>query len=123
MVSWATPASLVITVDCGTLAYQPLAAAKEMGLKVIVADHHLAEPELPECEALINPNRLDEAGDYRHLAAVGVALAVAVWRLGFTRIAKRNIARIRQGGLSVLVTDPDGTPLPRFRAASWDDRA
>jgi len=70
--------SIVVTVDCGTLSYRPLAAARRMGLRVIVVDHHLAEPELPECEALINPNRLDEAGDYRHLAAVGVTFLLVV---------------------------------------------
>ena len=73
---------LVITVDCGTLAYAPLAAAAAAGLEVIVVDHHLAEPALPTAVAVINPNRLDEDGGHRQLAAVGVAylLVVAVNR-------------------------------------------
>jgi single-stranded-DNA-specific exonuclease len=73
---------LVITVDCGTLAYGPLAAAAAAGLEVIVVDHHLAEPALPSAVAVINPNRLDEAGGHGQLAAVGVAylLVVAVNR-------------------------------------------
>jgi len=69
---------LVVTVDCGTLSYKPLAAARAMGLRVIVVDHHLAEPELPACEALVNPNRLDEADEHRHLAAVGVTFLLVV---------------------------------------------
>ncbi len=75
-------ASVVITVDCGTLAFAPLASAHEAGLHVIVADHHMAEARLPECYALINPNRLDETSPHRQLAAVGVAflLTVAVQR-------------------------------------------
>lgn len=69
---------LVITVDCGTLAFQPLAAAREAGLDVLVADHHLAEPELPDAFALVNPNRLDEVVGHRQLAAVGVTFLLIV---------------------------------------------
>ncbi len=69
---------VVVTVDCGTTAYAPLAAAAESGLDVIVVDHHEAEPELPRCYALVNPNRLDESSPHGHLAAVGVAFLVAV---------------------------------------------
>ncbi len=69
---------LVITVDCGTLAFQPLAAARAAGLDVLVADHHLAEPELPEAFALVNPNRLDEMVGHRQLAAVGVTFLMIV---------------------------------------------
>lgn len=70
--------SVVVTVDCGTTAYAPLAAAADAGLDVIVVDHHEAEPELPRCFALVNPNRLDEDSPHGHLAAVGVAFLLAV---------------------------------------------
>lgn len=70
--------AVVITVDCGTLAHEPLAAARDAGLEVIVVDHHLAEPALPEAFAIINPNRLDEAPGYGQLAAVGVAFLLVV---------------------------------------------
>jgi single-stranded-DNA-specific exonuclease len=63
---------LVICVDCGTTAHEPLAAAREAGLDVIVLDHHASEPVLPPAFAVVNPNRLDEAGEYGYLAAVGV---------------------------------------------------
>ncbi len=69
---------LVITVDCGTLSYEPLKAAKDMGLEVIVVDHHKAEPTLPDVAALINPNRLDDESGQGQLAAVGVAFMLAV---------------------------------------------
>ncbi|MCR6632876.1 MAG: single-stranded-DNA-specific exonuclease RecJ [Magnetospirillum sp.] len=69
---------VVVTVDCGTTAFAPLAAAAEAGLDVIVADHHEAEPELPRCFAMVNPNRLDEDSPHGHLAAVGVAFLLAV---------------------------------------------
>lgn len=70
--------SLVITVDCGTLAHRPLAAAAEAGLEVIVVDHHKAETRLPEAVAIVNPNRLDEDGALGGLAAVGVAFLLTV---------------------------------------------
>lgn len=69
---------VVVTVDCGTTAYAPLAAVAEAGLDVVIVDHHEAEPELPRCFALVNPNRLDEDSPHGHLAAVGVAFLVAV---------------------------------------------
>ncbi len=65
-------AKLVITLDCGITAYEPLAAARDAGLEVIVIDHHLADIQLPEALAVINPNRLDETRELGHLAAVGV---------------------------------------------------
>lgn len=69
---------VVITVDCGTLAFAPLEAAADIGLEVIVADHHLAEPELPRAIAVVNPNRLDEAPGFGQLAAVGVTFLLVV---------------------------------------------
>jgi len=74
----AAGARLVVTVDCGTTAHEPLAAAHAEGLELVIVDHHVAEPLLPEALAIINPNRLDEAGGYGQLAAVGVAFLLAV---------------------------------------------
>lgn len=66
-------ADLVITVDCGTVAFEPLAKAAEIGLKVIVIDHHLGVKEKPESIAVINPNRFDEVTDLGYLCGVGVS--------------------------------------------------
>ncbi len=74
----ADGAKLVITVDCGTTAYEPLAFAKEKALDVIVVDHHVAEAGLPEAIAVINPNRLDEVSEHGQLAAVGVTFLLVV---------------------------------------------
>ena len=53
---------LIVTVDCGAMAYEALAQAKAMpGLEVIVVDHHKCAAELPTAFALVNPNRLDES--------------------------------------------------------------
>ncbi len=75
--------SLVITVDCGALSFEPLAAAREAGLDVVVLDHHICEPALPEAVAVVNPNRIDDDSGLGFLAAVGVVflLVVAVNRL------------------------------------------
>ena len=73
--------SLVVTVDCGAMAFDALAAAHAAGIDVIVVDHHKCAAELPRALALVNPNRLDEsdeAGAHGHLAAVGVAFVLAV---------------------------------------------
>ncbi|HYB10785.1 MAG TPA: single-stranded-DNA-specific exonuclease RecJ [Alphaproteobacteria bacterium] len=70
--------TLVITVDCGTAAFDALETAAEAGLEVVVVDHHVAEPRLPRAVAIVNPNRLDEESPHRQLAAVGVAFLLAV---------------------------------------------
>src|SRR5438067_11300239 len=74
----ADGAAVVVTVDCGATAHEPLAAAAEAGLDVIVVDHHVTEPRLPPAFAQINPNRLDEDSPHDVLAAVGVVFLLAV---------------------------------------------
>jgi len=71
-------AAVVVTVDCGIAAHEPLAAAAEMGLDVVVVDHHTAEPRLPRAHAVVNPNRLDDDSGLGQLAAVGVAFLLVV---------------------------------------------
>ncbi len=67
---------LIVCVDCGTLSHGPIAAAK--GADVMVLDHHLAMTELPDCVAVVNPNRVDEDGASGHLCAAGVVFMVLV---------------------------------------------
>ena len=71
-------AKVVVTVDCGISAFEALEVAAGAGLDVIVVDHHAAEAKLPQALAVINPNRLDESGEFGALAAVGVAFLLAV---------------------------------------------
>ncbi|WP_341789413.1 single-stranded-DNA-specific exonuclease RecJ [Rickettsia endosymbiont of Polydrusus tereticollis] len=70
-------AKLLITVDCGAMAYEALEYAKEVGLDVIVIDHHISADILPEAVAIVNPNRIDEKSEYKYLAAVGVSFLFA----------------------------------------------
>lgn len=65
---------LVITVDCGAAAEGPLNAAAEMGLDVVVLDHHLMAGPPPKARAVVNPNRLDDTSTQGHLTAAGVVL-------------------------------------------------
>ncbi|MBV9966206.1 MAG: single-stranded-DNA-specific exonuclease RecJ [Alphaproteobacteria bacterium] len=74
----ADGAAVVVTVDCGATAHEPLAAAAEARLDVIVVDHHVTEPLLPTALAHLNPNRLDEDSPHGVLAAVGVAYLLVV---------------------------------------------
>ncbi|MFL5268252.1 MAG: DHH family phosphoesterase, partial [Stellaceae bacterium] len=69
---------VIVTVDCGTTAHLPLAEAARAGLDIIVVDHHVAEPLLPQATAIVNPNRLDETSPHGAMAAVGVAFLLAV---------------------------------------------
>lgn len=71
-------AQLLITVDCG-IADGGWAARieAEAGCSVVVTDHHLPQGYLPQCTAVINPNRPDCAYPDKHLAGVGVAWKLA----------------------------------------------
>jgi single-stranded-DNA-specific exonuclease len=71
-------ADVAVTVDCGTAAFDALAEARDFGLDVIVVDHHLAEARLPDCAAVVNPNRLDDRSGQGALAAVGVTFLLVV---------------------------------------------
>lgn len=69
---------LIITVDCGTTAFEVLDAAADLNIRVVVVDHHLAEDRLPTTDALVNPNRLDCSGGHGNLAAVGVTFLLLI---------------------------------------------
>jgi len=69
---------LVITVDCGAMAFDALNAAQDIGLEVIVADHHQMTEVIAPSAAMINPNRLDDTSGLGQLAAVGVVFFLGV---------------------------------------------
>jgi single-stranded-DNA-specific exonuclease len=70
--------TLVITVDCGIVSFEPIKGAKDYGLEIIVIDHHLSTDEMPEAYAVVNPNRFDDEFEFKSLAAVGVAFLTVV---------------------------------------------
>ncbi len=70
-------ARLIVTVDCGTTSFEPLAAAKGKA-DVLVIDHHQADVQLPDVYAVVNPNRQDDVSGQGHLCAAGVVFLVLV---------------------------------------------
>ena len=96
----AEGSSLIVTVDCGAMAYEALEMAHTAGIDVIVVDHHKCAAQLPLATALVNPNRLDEddlAAAHGHLAAVGVAFLLAV----------ATVRLLRQRGFFANRPEPD----------------
>lgn len=66
-------ATLLISVDTGITAFEETKYAKELGIDVIITDHHECKQELPEAVAVINPKRMDCKYPFKDLAGVGVA--------------------------------------------------
>ena len=80
-------ASLIVTVDCGTLSHEPIARARALGAEVLVLDHHQADENLPDALAVVNPNRQDDVSGQGHLAAAGVVYLFLVATLRALRRA------------------------------------
>ena len=71
-------AKLVICVDCGSTSIEALTAARDLGMSVVVLDHHEVGELLPPAVAVVNPNRQDDLSGLGYLAAVGVTLFAIV---------------------------------------------
>ncbi|MBC6480093.1 MAG: single-stranded-DNA-specific exonuclease RecJ [Hormoscilla sp. GM7CHS1pb] len=69
---------LILTVDNGISAVEPVQRAREIGIKVIITDHHDIPPQLPPANAILNPKLISAASPYRGLAGVGIAYILAV---------------------------------------------
>lgn len=91
-------ATLIVTVDCGTTSMDALARARELGVDVVVLDHHLAGSELPPAVAIVNPNREDDISGLGHLAAVGIV---------FMTLVAVNRELRRRGHYQGLTREPD----------------
>src|SRR3954454_2889837 len=94
---------LVLTVDCGVTAVEEVAHARELGLDVVVTDHHRSGDELPACP-VVGPYR----GDYpfRELCGTGV-----VWKLGQALLGADSDALARHLDLVAVATVADVVPL------------
>ncbi|MEM9512120.1 MAG: single-stranded-DNA-specific exonuclease RecJ, partial [Cyanobacteria bacterium P01_E01_bin.48] len=74
----AAGVSVLVTVDNGIAAVAPIALAKELGISVIVTDHHDIPPELPPADAILNPKLIRPTSPYCSVAGVGVAYMLAL---------------------------------------------
>ncbi|MFW6098286.1 MAG: single-stranded-DNA-specific exonuclease RecJ [Chloroflexota bacterium] len=70
-------ADLVISVDCGIRALHEVAVAREIGLDMIITDHHSLGRQLPDALAVINPKHPESAYPEKMLAGVGIAFKLA----------------------------------------------
>lgn len=67
---------LIITVDNGIASFEGVARAKEVGIEVLITDHHLPAETLPEASAIVNPNQPNDAFLSKSIAGVGVIFYV-----------------------------------------------
>lgn len=99
--------ALILTVDNGIAAFEGINLAKELGIKVVVTDHHLPSEALPNADAIVNPNLASCKFPSKNLAGVGVAfylmsaLRAHLRRIGF--FEKRGVAGPNLGNLLDLV--------------------
>ena len=114
---------MIVTVDCGITANEPVEAAVEAGVDVIIIDHHIPGPELPRVTAAVNPNRLEDDGSLGNLAAAGVCFMVMAGLLrrlrqqGFFENGKAEPELMRELDIVALATVADMVPLTGLNRA------
>ncbi|MGU7999799.1 single-stranded-DNA-specific exonuclease RecJ [Streptococcus suis] len=69
--------SLIVTVDNGVAGHEAIAYAQEMGVDVVVTDHHSMQETLPNAYAIVHPEHPDGNYPFKHLAGCGVAFKLA----------------------------------------------
>lgn len=69
--------SLIVTVDNGVAGHEAIAYAKEMGVDVVVTDHHSLQETLPDAYAIVHPEHPEGNYPFKHLAGCGVAFKLA----------------------------------------------
>ncbi|MBP9764998.1 single-stranded-DNA-specific exonuclease RecJ [Candidatus Babeliales bacterium] len=68
--------SLIITVDNGITAFEPTALAVQLGIDVIITDHHRPHDHVPQAYAIVNPHQSDCSYPFKYFAGVGVAFKI-----------------------------------------------
>ncbi|MBQ4641445.1 MAG: single-stranded-DNA-specific exonuclease RecJ [Oscillospiraceae bacterium] len=69
--------TLIITVDCGITAVEEAALCKQLGIDLVITDHHECKEQLPDAVAVVNPHRPDGGYPHKTLSGVGVAFKLA----------------------------------------------
>ncbi|MBD3219487.1 MAG: single-stranded-DNA-specific exonuclease RecJ [candidate division Zixibacteria bacterium] len=101
--------SLIISVDTGVTAVEEVERARELGIDIIVTDHHEPGPNLPDAVALINPKLHDESRGGHELSGVGVAFKVA--QALYRRLGQPETELEEHLDLVALGTSADIVPL------------
>src|SRR5919201_5344371 len=101
-------ARVIVSVDCGVTAVREAELARELGIDLIVTDHHHPPAELPQAYALVNPRRPGDPSIEKDLAGAGVALMLARSLLGELGYALREDELMQ---LVALATVADVVPL------------
>lgn len=103
---------LIVTVDCGVLAFEAAETARELGVDLIVTDHHEPNPEgrLPRAVAVVNPKRKDSRYPFQDLCGTAVAFKVALALVRKLEIPSTAI-QTRYLDLVGLATTTDCMPL------------
>ena len=68
---------LIITVDCGITALEEAELCRELGVTLVVTDHHECKEQLPQCAAVVDPHRPDRTYPHTMLSGVGIAFKLA----------------------------------------------
>jgi single-stranded-DNA-specific exonuclease len=104
---------LVVSVDTGIRAAEVVARANELGIDVIVTDHHLPEAELPPALAVLNPNRPDCGYPEKNLCGAGVAFKLVQALLGSLDWPAEKLRRMTESFLKLvaIATVADVVPL------------
>jgi single-stranded-DNA-specific exonuclease len=104
----ADGAKVVVSVDCGVTAVREAELARELGIDLIVTDHHHPPAQLPDAYSLVNPRRPGDPSIEKDLAGAGVALVLARALLGELGFALREDELLQ---LVALATVADVVPL------------
>ncbi|MHB8631082.1 MAG: single-stranded-DNA-specific exonuclease RecJ, partial [Candidatus Limnocylindria bacterium] len=104
----ADGAKVIVSVDCGVTAVAEAEVARELGLDLIITDHHHPPPVLPQAYALVNPRRPGDSSHDKELAGAGVALRLARALLGDLAYAVKEDELLQ---LCALATVADVVPL------------
>ncbi|MCX5749363.1 MAG: single-stranded-DNA-specific exonuclease RecJ [Candidatus Saganbacteria bacterium] len=102
--------NLIVTVDCGISNFKEIKTANELGMEVIVTDHHNIPLELPQAHAIVNPKQMPEGHPSRNLSGAGVAFKF-IWAV-YRKAGISDTVSVKEFlDLAALGTVADVVPL------------
>ena len=96
---------LIITVDCGITALEEAELCRELGVTLVITDHHECKEQLPQCAAVVDPHRPDRTYPHTMLSGVGIAFKLAAALSGDQdAVARRYCDLICLGTIADVMT-------------------